>query len=193
MSTERSMARRNRVRGAAGKASLLAPVVIAALAAAACSSSTPSSSTGPGPKGDSGTLVVGVSGDFENFDPCIGGSPRTTEIVASTYENPVGFKTDIENGIRTQVADDTNSWVPSLAQTIDIAPDFTSYTFHLRLGVKFTQTGNPMTADDWMWTFQRAISTPAIGFCSSDLFSAAISSMSQITEVDGEDHGASRD
>jgi peptide/nickel transport system substrate-binding protein len=142
------------------------------------------SSPGTGAKGSSGTLVVGVSGDYTAFDPCLGGTPQTTEVVASTYGYPVGFKTHVLDGVPTQVADDTNAWVPQLAQSIDTSPDHRTYTFHLRPGVKFTQTGDPMTAADWMWTFQRDLSKPAIGFCSSDLANAAITSISQVKEVD---------
>jgi ABC-type transport system substrate-binding protein len=159
-----------------------ASVVLASAIVAACAS-TGGTSPGPGSKGDSGTLVVGVAGDYTAFDPCLGGTPQTTEVVASTYGYPVGFKTQMINGVFTQVADDTNAWVPQLAQSIDISPDYGTYTFHLRPGVKFAQTGDPMTAADWIWTFERDLSKPAIGFCSSDLANAAITSISQVKEV----------
>jgi peptide/nickel transport system substrate-binding protein len=147
------------------------------------SGSAVASSSGAGARGDSGTLVVGVAGDYSAFDPCLGGTPQTTEVVASTYGYPVGFKTRMANGVPTQVADDTNAWVPQLAKSIDISHDYRTYTFHLRPGVKFTQTENPMTADDWMWTFKRDLAKPAIGFCSSDLANAAITSISQVKEI----------
>jgi peptide/nickel transport system substrate-binding protein len=174
-------------------------LLLVALVAAACTSSTQTtsptpgaSSTAPSPGASStsavasgGTLVVGVSGDFENFDPCIGGSPRTTEVVASTYENAVGFKTEESSGgFKTQVLDDQNGWVPALAQSVDISPDFTTYTFHLRPDVKFTQTGNPMTADDWIYSWRRMLSKPGIGFCPFENSDASITSIKQVKKID---------
>jgi peptide/nickel transport system substrate-binding protein len=155
-------------------------VLVAAVVYATAGRTSPAHS----PKSASGTLVVGVPGDYTAFDPCLGGTPQTTEVVASTYGYPVGFKTHALKGVPTQVADDTNAWVPQLAQSIDISRDYRTYTFHLRPGVKFAQTGDPMTAADWMWTFQRDLSKPAIGFCSSDLANAAITSISQVKAID---------
>jgi len=155
-------------------------VIVAAVIAAGAGCS---SSASP-PRASGGTLVVGVSGDFENFDPCIGGSPRTTEVVASTYENAVGFKTQPTSaGYRTQVLDDSNGWVPLLARSVNISGDFTTYTFHLRPGVKFTQTGDPMTADDWIYTWKRMLAKPGIGFCPFENSDASITSVSQVKKI----------
>jgi peptide/nickel transport system substrate-binding protein len=173
-----------RIRGGAYWSAIVlwASVVLGSAIVCGCGAERATSS-GPGPKGDSGTLVVGVPGDYTAFDPCLGGTPQTTEVVASTYGYPVGFKTHNLNGIPTQIANDTNAWVPQLAQSIDISHDYRTYTFHLRPGVKFAQTGDPMTAADWLWTLERDLSKPAIGFCSSDLANAAITSISQVKEI----------
>jgi peptide/nickel transport system substrate-binding protein len=173
-----------RVRGGAYRSVVVLGASVVLASAIVSANARGGTSAGPGPKGDSGTLVVGVPGDYTAFDPCLGGTPQTTEVVASTYGYPVGFKTHERGGVPTQVADDTNAWVPQLAQSIDISHDYRTYTFHLRPGVKFAQTGDPMTAADWMWTFERDLSKPAIGFCSSDLANAAITSISQVKEID---------
>jgi peptide/nickel transport system substrate-binding protein len=154
------------------------------LIATACTSSRNSSTTRGTTSGTGGTLVVGVSGDFENFDPCIGGSPRTTEVVASTYQNPVGFKTQPTSaGFRAQVLGDQNGWIPALAKSVDISKDYTKYTFHLRPGVKFAQTGDPMTASDWIYSYRRMLAKPAIGFCPFEMADASITSPSQIQKI----------
>jgi peptide/nickel transport system substrate-binding protein len=174
-----------RVRGGACRSAVVVGAsVVLASALVSANARAGGTSPGAGPKGDSGTLVVGVPGDYTAFDPCLGGTPQTTEVVASTYGYPVGFKTHMFNGVPTQVAADTNAWLPQLAQSIDISHDYRTYTFHLRPGVKFAQTGDPMTAADWMWTFDRDLSKPAIGFCSSDLANAAITSISQVKAID---------
>ena len=45
---------------------------------------------------------------------------------------------------------------PSLAESWKVSPDGQVWTFNLRKGVKF-HSGNPMTAEDVVYSFQRAI------------------------------------
>jgi peptide/nickel transport system substrate-binding protein len=61
-----------------------------------------------------------------------------------------GMKTD-ENGAKVE---DFSKIEGALAESYELAPDNKSITFHLRKGVK-AATGNEMTADDVMWTFER--------------------------------------
>jgi peptide/nickel transport system substrate-binding protein len=79
--------------------------------------------------------------------------------------------------------DDQNGWVPALAKSVDISKDYTKYTFHLRPGVKFAQTGNPMTANDWIYSYRRMLAQPAIGFCPFEMADASITSPSQIQKI----------
>jgi oligopeptide transport system substrate-binding protein len=51
--------------------------------------------------------------------------------------------------------------VPAIAESWDISPDGTVYTFHLRPGVRWSN-GEPMTALDFIRSYQRAI-TPKLG------------------------------
>jgi ABC-type transport system substrate-binding protein len=50
-----------------------------------------------------------------------------------------------------------NTYLPSLAKSWEISPDATMFTFHLRDDVKFYPSGNPMTADDVLWSMDRGI------------------------------------
>lgn len=50
-----------------------------------------------------------------------------------------------------------NTYLPSLAKSWEISEDAKVYTFHLRDDVKFYPSGNPMTADDVIWSFDRAL------------------------------------
>lgn len=61
------------------------------------------------------------------------------------------MKTDPESGAQVE---DFSKIEGGLAESYELAPDNKSITFHLRKGVK-SAAGNPFTADDVMWTFER--------------------------------------
>ncbi|HKV45198.1 MAG TPA: ABC transporter substrate-binding protein [bacterium] len=48
---------------------------------------------------------------------------------------------------------------PQVAQSWDVSPDSRTYTFHLKHGIVFSG-GNPLTADDVVYTFQRVVNLP---------------------------------
>jgi peptide/nickel transport system substrate-binding protein len=50
--------------------------------------------------------------------------------------------------------DEAGNYQPYLATSWEISPDGLTYTFHLRQDVKF-HNGDPMTAQDVVWTYQR--------------------------------------
>jgi len=51
--------------------------------------------------------------------------------------------------------------VPGQAERWDISPDGTTYTFHLRAGIRWSN-GDPVTAHDFVRSYQRAL-TPSLG------------------------------
>ena len=51
--------------------------------------------------------------------------------------------------------------VPGQAERWDISPDGTTYTFHLRAGIRWSN-GDPVTADDFVRSYRRAL-TPSLG------------------------------
>jgi len=50
-----------------------------------------------------------------------------------------------------------NTYLPALAESWEISEDAKVYTFHLRTDVKFYPSGNPLTADDVLWSLDRAL------------------------------------
>lgn len=129
-------------------------------------------------------LVVGISGEHGNFDPCIGGSPWTTEIVSAVYETPVGYRLERIDGHWMQAIDDVNGWQPLLAEKVEVSEDGRTYTFHLRRGVRFYPSGNEMTAKDWLYSWERQLSEPELGWCRFQNKEASISGIDAIEILD---------
>src|SRR5437016_1801417 len=48
---------------------------------------------------------------------------------------------------------------PEVAQSWDVSQDARTYTFHLKRGIVFS-SGNPLTADDVLYSFQRVVNLP---------------------------------
>ena len=112
-------------------------------------SSTPAASSASDAASASNTtelVTVGRPADSDNLDPvtCVGNT------------NIFIFNLIVEGLVKT--SDDGMSIEPCLATDWDISDDGLTYTFHLLDNLKFSD-GSAVTAQDWEWTFQRAIET----------------------------------
>lgn len=134
-------------------------LLITALVAAGCGSTTsqsPAASQSGGTSSSSGasaapsnkTLVQAISGDTQTIDPRLNFEPRASEMVANMYDQLVTYT--VTNG----VADPTKP-IGLLATSWDVSADGLTWTWHLRQGVKFHNSGNEMTSADWVYSFQR--------------------------------------
>jgi len=95
---------------------------------------------------DAKTLVVGAAFDIKSLDPGRGFEQIGGMVHKATYDTLVTLD---DNDISTIVPDLATSW--------DVSPDAKSFTFHLRQGVKFQNSGNPMTSADVKWSWERAM------------------------------------
>lgn len=100
--------------------------------------------------GGGGRLVIGANiDDIITFDPGIHYEVTSQQIMGAIYEGLVG-----------QNPPDLTTFVPILAKEVPtsanggISADGKTYTFKLRDGVKF-HSGNPMTAEDVVFSFKR--------------------------------------
>ena len=117
---------------------LLASAMVFSMAACGGESSAPS--------GDANTIVVARPADSNNLDPvtCVGNT------------NIWIFNLILEGLVKT--SDDGTSIEPCLAESWTVSDDQLTYTFKLKEGVKFSD-GTPVTGEDWVWTFERAMTT----------------------------------
>lgn len=83
--------------------------------------------------------------DIISLDPAEAFEFSGVEVGANVYDKLMGV--DLKNN---------NALVGELAQSWSVSPDNLTYTFKLRPGVKF-HSGNPLTAADVVYSFQRAV------------------------------------
>jgi peptide/nickel transport system substrate-binding protein len=94
---------------------------------------------------DPTTLVVATFGGPETLDPALAYETAGGEIIQNVYETLVFYDGEA-----------TDKFVPQLAESWEISPDGTVYTFKIRSGVKF-HDGADLTASDVAYSFQRGL------------------------------------
>jgi len=92
-------------------------------------------------------LVRDIS-DAVSIDPNLGYEQTSILADHQMYSNLV-----------TYVKGDLTQPKPSVATSWEVSQDAKTFTFHLRKGIKFS-SGNPLTADDVVYSFQRVCSLP---------------------------------
>jgi peptide/nickel transport system substrate-binding protein len=94
-----------------------------------------------------GTIVVGLEAEPGTLDNSVGTGYHTSIIQRLIYESLVGF--DLTSSA------DVLPIKPVLAESWQVSPDGTMYTFKIRQGVKF-HDGTPLDASAIKWNFDRA-------------------------------------
>src|SRR5437667_11765175 len=109
----------------------------------AMGTSVPAAGATPAAQGaaDARTLVIGASFDIKTLDPARGFEQIGGMVHKATY-----------NTLVTLDDNDISQIVPDLAESWEISPDARAFTFHLRQGVTFQNSGNPMTSTDVKWS-----------------------------------------
>ena len=95
-----------------------------------------------------GTLTLAVSADSFTLDPAFDWAIPDIFITQATYDNLLMIQPDL-------------SYKPELATSWESNDDLSSYTFHLRQGVKFHH-GKDFKAEDVLFTFNRLLD-PELG------------------------------
>lgn len=133
---------------------VLAMVMVLSLAACG-GSSAPTATAAPAASGDAApsapaaaaegdkVLNVMVEVEVESLDPQVATDGTSFEVMAN-----------FTDGLTQMDAD--GAAIPAIAESWDVSPDGTVYTFHLREDANWSN-GEPVTADDFIFAWQRAV------------------------------------
>jgi peptide/nickel transport system substrate-binding protein len=164
----------------AGGAGLGLMAFLAACGGSSSTSGSPSSSGGESGSGASGAdldLVVAWPGDADSFDAQNSSSSSMDwDLWVNFYEVLLNCKY-VDNGKGVEVWDGIEV-APGLAKSWETQDD--AIIFHLDETRKFYPSGNPFTADDVIYSFQRMFNLKK----NSLLAYAGVATMSQITKID---------
>jgi peptide/nickel transport system substrate-binding protein len=94
---------------------------------------------------DPTAFVIAGGADPITLDPALAYDTDSGEVIQNLYETLVFYD-----------AEKTDAFVPQLAESWEISTDGTTYTFHIRQGVKFHE-GEELTPSDVAYSFQRGL------------------------------------
>ena len=155
----------------AALAAVVAVVVCAGIAGVATSASASHSA---------GTAVTAITtawpADVTTLDVQNLSTDQDHELTRNVYQTLISPKFTVDSHGSLIWKDD--SFVPVLAKSWTLGK--TSVTFHIRPGVKFYPSGNPLTAADVKWSLDRLWATPGVG----DMQANGVQKPSQIVVVD---------
>jgi peptide/nickel transport system substrate-binding protein len=102
-------------------------------------------------------LTIAISGDIETVDSDFSHFQRSNEVNYNTQDQFFLYgQNDTPDGYAMY---DPTQIKGSAIESWEIAPDGLTMAFKVRAGTKFHHTGNPVTADDFIYWFDRGIET----------------------------------
>ncbi len=126
------------------------------------------------------TLVVAIEGDIETLDTDFSRYPTSNMVNLNVYDQFFQYGYD-DTGEGFSVTNVTKIEGAAI-ESWEVADDRMSVVLHVRQGVKFPKTGNPMTADDIIWWYEKGLATKSGILWNIQL--ANISSMTKTGDYD---------
>lgn len=156
-----------------GKAvAILAAAGAVALALAGCTSSSAPAAANRSVE----SIVTAWPADLTTLDPAGAASPQDFELAKNLYQGLVQVKfNETDNG---SLLWDGLELAPALAESWEM--EGTTATFHLRDDATFYPSGNPVTAEDVRFSYERIFGTGSAG----DLNNGGLQSPEQIVVLD---------
>ena len=104
-------------------------------------------------------LVIAISGDIETLDPPFSQNQRSNETNLNVYDQFFRYGR-IDSGQGYSIAD-TGTIEGAAVESWTWSDDLSSIVLKIREGATFPKTGRDLTADDFIFWFERAIGTKA--------------------------------
>ena len=152
----------------------LAIALTGGLAFSACAASSPET---PGASGEKKPIVISLDSSVDLLDPQAWRTPAAMVATGSLVEQLIEQTYDTDGLVQTG----TTEFSGGLAESWDYSEDRKTLTFDLRDGLAFA-SGEPLTADDVVWTIQRGLEGP--GYIKVLFPMAGITSSDMITAID---------
>ena len=108
---------------------------------------------------DGRTLRIAVADDVATMDPTFGQSGATNLFLKNTYLQPIQYA--IPDGSYESTNADTTNFEGNSVASWEVTNNGSNVVLSIRQGMTFPTTGNPVTADDFWWTLERALGTKA--------------------------------
>ena len=105
------------------------------------------------------TLRIAVADDVATMDPTFGQSGATNLFLKNTYLQPIQYA--IPGGNYESTNADTTKFEGNSVGSWKVTKNGSNILLSIRKGMTFPTTGNPVTADDFWWTLERALGTKA--------------------------------
>jgi peptide/nickel transport system substrate-binding protein len=131
-----------------------------------------------GAQGEKPQIVIAYDGDIDHIELMEFRSQQAYDATANLYE-PLITQKLVANDQGELIGQ--NEFEGAGAESWDVSADGTVFTFHLRQDAKFAD-GTPITANDYKYTFDRAITGP--GYLALLTPFMAISSADQVQALD---------
>lgn len=103
------------------------------------------------------TIVIAYDGDIDHIEPMAFRSIAAYDATANLYEPLI--QQELVPGDTEGEFLGTDTFIGAGAESFEVSEDGTVFTFHLREGAKFAD-GTPITAQDYYYTFKRALEAP---------------------------------
>lgn len=113
------------------------------------------------------TFTMDFASDFPTLDPAAVQDIQSGIPMQAIYDGLVTYETFGKNPTKI---------IGDLASTFSTTPNGLTYTFHLRKGVRFSN-GDPLTAKDVKWSFDRVTSADANGPSGASPYQSAFSAV----------------
>lgn len=132
-------------------------VLLAAVVAAACGGAEEAGPAGPEATPGRAPAAAAAGGKVLRLP---GGDPVSLDPALASDATSASYLVEVFSGLVTLAREgDDFQVVPDIAEKIDVSPDGTVYTFHLRKDVLFHNLSRRVTAEDFKYSLERTLKT----------------------------------